>query len=479
MNNKVEEINLERVPQCNIEAEQLLLGSIITDNEVLNRVADFLKGDHFYEPIHKKIYEASLNIIEKGMHVSVVSIHSMLSKDSSYNNAGGREYIVSLVASSVSVINHIDHAKIIYDLYQKRALINIGESIVNDTYDATLNNSSEGLIEKAESKIFSLATDGFSEKNFEKISKSINESITTINRVMKSPSHTTGISSGFTDLDHKLFGFHNSDLLILAGRPSMGKTALALNLAINSCRSLNANADPDEKPGAVGFFSLEMSAEQLSTRLIAMNSGIDASNLRSGKISESDYNKLRQTAEELSNLPFYIDDSGALTISAIRTRARRLKRKHNLSILFVDYLQLVTGNVRRDNRVLEISEITLALKSLAKELSIPIVVLSQLSRAVESRDDKRPMLSDLRESGSIEQDADVVMFIYREEYYLSRKEPEAGTQKHSEWQEKLNKVNNQSEIIVAKHRNGPIGNVMLFYDSNHSKFSNLDTKHKY
>jgi replicative DNA helicase len=473
---KISEFNLERTPKCNIDAEQLLLGSILTNNEAYNQVADFLKPQHFYEVIHQKIYESFSKILDKGMHASVVSVDSMMVQDASYLDCGGKQYLAGLVARSISVISYLDHAKIIYDLYLKRILISIGEEIVNDTYDSTLSNPSTDLMEKAESKLFSLATEGVSEKGFDKISTSIKDSLATISRVMKTPSNTTGVTSGFRDLDHKLFGFHSSDLIILAGRPSMGKTALALNFAINACRSLSASSRNKEDIKSVGFFSLEMSAEQLSTRLLAMNSNVDASSLRSGKINESEYNRLRSTADELSAMPFFIDDSGSLTVSAIRTRARRLKRRNNLGILFIDYLQLITGS-NRDNRVLEISEITMGLKSLAKELSIPIVVLSQLSRAVESRDDKRPMLSDLRESGAIEQDADVVMFIYRDEYYLSRKEPSAGTDKHQEWLEKLNKVHNQAEVIVAKHRNGPIGNVLLFYDSNHSKFGDFESRY--
>lgn len=462
--------------QANIEAEQLLLGSIIANNEVLNQVADFLRAEHFYEPIHNKIYSAICSLLDKGMSASLMSLNSILMKENAYIEQGSRDYLANLVARSVIIINSLEHAKIIYDLYLKRCLIKIGEDVVNNTYEASLEKSASELMEQAEGHLFNLATDGFVERGFEKISMSVNQSLTTINRAMKSTEHTTGITTGYIDLDHKLFGFHNSDLVILAGRPSMGKTALALNLAINSCRSLYNRHKGESNPPSVGFFSLEMSSEQLSTRLLSMNSNVDASAIRTGKISETDYNSLRQNAELLSELPFFIDDSGALTISAIRTRARRLKRKHNLGILYIDYLQLISGT-SKENRVLEISEITMGLKSLAKELNIPIIVLSQLSRAVESRDDKRPMLSDLRESGAIEQDADVVMFIYRDEYYLSRKAPEAGTEKYAEWQSKMSKVSNQAEIIIAKHRNGPIGNAMLFYDSLHSKFGNLEQRY--
>ncbi len=469
-----QELSIPRITQANVEAEQLLIGSIIANNEVLNQVGDFLKSEHFYEPIHQKIYSGVTTLLEKGLSASLLSLSSILSKDEAFIALGGKEYLARIVTRSIAVVNNLDHAKIIYDLALKRSLIQIGEDIVNETYDATIKHSAAELMEGAEVKIFNLATDGFNEKGFEKVGNSISESLTSINRAMKSKENTTGVTTGYTDLDHKLFGFQNSDLIILAARPSMGKTALALNLAINACNSLHVKNKDEANPISVGFFSLEMSAEQLSTRLIAMHSNVDSTAIRSGKITESEYNSLRKHAEKLSELPFFIDDSGALTISAIRTRARRLKRKHNLGILFIDYLQLISGNNKRENRTLEVSEITMGLKSLAKELNIPIIALSQLSRAVESREDKRPMLSDLRESGAIEQDADIVMFIYREEYYLTRKQPVAGTKDYAEWQDQLNKAHNLAEIIIAKHRNGPIGNATLFYDGNHSKFGNLE-----
>jgi replicative DNA helicase len=468
---KVDE--LIRFPQFDIEAEQLLIGSILNNNEVQNQVGDFLKAEHFYEQIHQKIYEQILHLMDKGMSASVSNISSILSKDNSFNEIGGRQYLTNLQAMSIVVFNNYEHAKIIYDLYIKRNIIKIAEEVVNNTYESNISRKSSELLEEAEMKLFNLATQGFQEKGFERISKSIKDSLLTINRVMKSTSSITGITSGFKDLDDKLSGFHNSDLVILAGRPSMGKTALALNLALNSAIALASKHKDDPNPPSVGFFSLEMSSEQLATRILAMNSEIDSSRLKSGNINESDYNKLQKTSDYLSSLPLFIDDSGMLTISAIRTRARRLKRKNNLSILFIDYLQLISGNSKKENRVLEISEITVGLKSLAKELNIPIVVLSQLSRAVETREDKRPMLSDLRESGAIEQDADIVMFIYREEYYLARGiPPESSVEKHQAWQEKINKVLSEAEVIIAKHRNGPIGTVKLHYNSNHSKFGN-------
>lgn len=470
-------MEFKRVTQANIEVEQLLLGAIIANNEIYNQVGDFLLPEHFYEEIHKKIYASIDRILEKGISASVISISSILQNDPQFIALGAREYLANLAMSAITGINAFEQAKIIYDLAVKRQLITIGEDMIVDTYESSIDIASSEIMEKAESKIFALASTGAAEKSFRKISESVEESLKSISRVMKNSEHTSGITSGFVDLDNKLFGFHNSDLVILAARPSMGKTSFALNLAVNACRSLYQKNFDNPNPPSVGFFSLEMSSEQLATRLLSMYSNIDAKDLRTGKLNESDYNKLRTQAEELASLPLFIDDTGSLSISALRTRARRLKRKNNLAILFIDYLQLMNGSLKTDNRVLEISEITQGLKALAKELNIPIVVLSQLSRAVESREDKRPMLSDLRDSGAIEQDADVVMFIYRDEYYLSRKEPGSGTDKHSEWQEKLNTVHNQAEIIVAKHRNGPIGNVTLYYDATHSKFSNLDKIH--
>lgn len=461
----------------NIQAEQMLLGAVMVNNEVLNRVTEFLKSDHFYEPIHKKIYEAINVIIEKGISASPVSLANMFSGDEQFKFIGGSDYLGKLAIFATTVINAGDYGKIIYDLAVKRQLILVGEEIVTSAYNSGIDYSASEQIEAAEAKLFNLASEGLSEKGFMSLGDTILNSISSIDRAMKSPDHITGTTTGFVDLDNKLSGFHNSDLVILAARPSMGKTALLINFAMDACRSLyekHKNKGKGELP-AVGVFSLEMSAEQLATRMLSMNTKIDSSALKSGKVNEQHYNELRKQAQFMSELPFYIDDTPALTISAIRTRARRLKRKHNLGILFIDYLQLIRGsNSNADNRVMEISEITQGLKALAKELNIPIVAASQLSRAVEQREDKRPMLSDLRESGSIEQDADIVMFIYREEYYLARRQPEAGSEKHGEWLETLNKVHNLAEVIVAKHRNGPVGTVQLFYDGRYSLFKNYN-----
>ncbi len=468
---------IPRVLPSNVQAEQMLLGAILTNNELLNYVSEFLRDEHFFEPIHQKIYKAIEKITAKGLTATPITLRSMLTQDELFQEVEGAEYLAKLITMSMMVINPLDYGKIIYDLAIKRNLINIGEEVVNNAYNSSLEVEAKEQIEHAEAKLYDLASEGLNEKSFTKIGISISESLASINRAMKNNDHIIGISTGLIDLDNKLCGFHNSDLIILAGRPSMGKTAFAINLALNACNNMRLkNIRDNQEIQSVGFFSLEMSSEQLTTRLLSMCAEIDSTSLRTGILGEEKYNRLRKEANTLSELQFFIDDTPALSISAIRTRARRMKRKHNLGILFIDYLQLIRGVSKSENRVSEISEITQGLKAIAKELNIPVIALSQLSRAVELREDKKPMLSDLRESGTIEQDADIVMFIYREEYYLTRKEPAAGDAKHAAWLDKLNKVYNIADIIVAKHRNGPVGNVPLYYDSQFSKFGNLETR---
>ncbi|ADE30072.1 replicative DNA helicase [Rickettsia prowazekii] len=475
--NNDDNLSIPRVLPSNIQAEQMLLGAIITNNALLSYVSEFLRNEHFFEPIHQKIYDAIEKIIEKGLIATPITLRSMLTQDALFKEIEGEGYLAKLITMSMMVINPIDYGKIIYDLAIKRNLINIGEEVVNNAYNSSLAVAAKEQIEYAEAKLYDLTKEGLNEKSFTKVGISISESLASINRAMKNNDHVIGISTGLLDLDNKLFGFHNSDLIILAGRPSMGKTAFAINLALNTCNNMRLkNIRDNQEIKSVGFFSLEMSSEQLTTRLLSLCAEIDSTALRTGMLSEDKYNRLRKEANTLSELQFFIDDTPALSISAIRTRARRMKRKHNLGILFIDYLQLIRGVSKSENRVNEISEITQGLKAIAKELNIPVIALSQLSRAVELREDKKPMLSDLRESGTIEQDADIVMFIYREEYYLTRKEPVAGDAKHAEWLDKLNKVYNIADIIIAKHRNGPVGNVSLYYDSQFSKFGNLEKR---
>lgn len=464
---------LIRTPPSNVQAEQMLLGAILVNPDLLSQVVEFLKPPHFFELLHQKIYQAIDVITEKGLTATPITLKSMLDRDQLFQQAGGSDYLNQLATLAMMVINVQDYGRIIYDLALKRSLIQIGQDIVNVAYDSSFEHAAHQQIEQAEASLYNLASSGINERNFVKIGESIADSLVNINRAMKSSEHVIGISTGLIDLDIKLSGFHNSDLIIIAGRPAMGKTAFAINFAINACRSLQQKTQPPNLAPSVGVFSLEMSSEQLVHRLFSIQTNIDSTSLRSGKINEEHYNALRKAATELSELPFFIDDTPALSISAIRTRARKLKRKHNLGVLFIDYLQLIKGTNSKDNRVLEISEITQGLKAIAKELNIPVIALSQLSRAVEHREDKRPMLSDLRESGSIEQDADVVMFLYREEYYLKGKEPSPGDVKHAEWQNQLDKVHNITDVIIAKHRNGPTGSVQVSYETRYSKISNL------
>jgi len=468
---------IERVLPANIKAEQMLLGAVLINPTLIEQVNEFLRAEHFFEPLHQKIYNSIEIISDKGLTPSVIALKSMLDKEPLFIELKGEEYLIKLTTMAMVVINPHDYGKIIFDLAIKRNLIQIGEDIVNTAYDSTLENTGTEQLEMAESKLYHLASEGINEKSFISIKDHVVSSLDSINRAMKNSDHVTGISTGLIDLDTKLSGFHNSDLVIIAGRPGMGKTAFAINFAFNACRSLLKKAEPDLPKPSVGFFSLEMSSEQLSTRLLSMLTKVDSSLLRSGKVNEEHYNDLRRAATELAQMPFFIDDTPALTISAVRTRARKLKRKHNLGILFIDYLQLLRGSNKSENRVIEVSEITQGLKALAKELNIPVIALAQLSRAVEQREDKRPMLSDLRESGSIEQDADVVMFLYREEYYLRRQEPKQDDVKYSDWVDKLSKVHNFAEILVAKHRNGAIGNVPVYYEDRYSIVSNLEKIH--
>lgn len=477
---KLDENSLIRKIPANIQAEQMLLGAILTNNDILHKVSDLLNSDHFHEPVHKRIYDAILLIIDKGLSASPISLKNIFDKDQALIGVGGAEYLNKLVIMATSVINASDYAKIIYNLSLRRELINIGEDVVNNAFDQELEISAAEQLELAEAKLYNLSSKGQTDKGFSSLSIAINDSIAKIDKAMRNPGNLTGITTGYIKLDNKLAGFQNSDLIIIAGRPSMGKTAVAINFAINAAQYLYDKNKKENAaiPPSVGFFSLEMPAEQISRRLLATKAEIESSLLVSGRLNDNDYNKIRIQADNLSKMPLFIDDTPALSIAAIRARARRLKRKHNLAILFIDYLQLLRGTDSNINRVLEITEITQGLKAIAKELNIPVIALSQLSRAVEQREDKKPLLSDLRESGSIEQDADIVMFLYREEYYLSRQIPsETGTEKYEKWSQSMSKMHNILDIIIAKHRNGPIGEVQLYYDVPLSKISNLVDNH--
>ncbi len=463
-----------RILPHNQEAEQGLLGALLIDNRAQEKVGDFLKAGHFFLPVHQRIYDAIVKLIDRGQNASPVSLKNYFEKDEDLKEQGGAEYLAELAASVVSVINAEHYARNIYDLHLRRELISLGEEVVNEAYDHNLDVEARSTIEMAEARLYDLGESGEARGNFTTLRDSVVTAIKHAEKAFNTDGFVTGVTTGLTDMDKKLGGLQPSDLVILAGRPSMGKTALATNMAYRAAEAFATSGG--KEGGRVGFFSLEMSADQLATRILADLSGIPSDSIRKGNIKQEDFRTFAEASQKLSLVPLYIDDTPALSIGAVRTRARRLKRQHGLDMLVIDYLQLLQGSGSRqstENRVQEVSEITRGLKAIAKELQIPVLALSQLSRQVEQREDKRPQLSDLRESGSIEQDADVVMFVYREEYYLSRAEPEPGTEKHLKWQERCSAAHNVAESIIAKQRHGPIGTVRLHFEPNFTRFSDL------
>ena len=468
---KEEDKNLRIVPM-DIEAEQALLAALLTNNTAYEKISDFLKPEHFYDDINKKIFDAISKLIENNQLADPLTLKNYLLQKDEMELIGGDRYLIELAKNSPILSNTEHYGKLIYDHYQRREILNISDEIANDANTFDIETGASEIIEKAEAKLYDLSSSGESSKDFTEFSSSLRDAINSAEAAFKRDGQLSGIPTGFTDLDQLLGGFHKTDLIILAGRPSMGKTALATNIAFKMVNSKSINND--DKKNVIGFFSLEMSSEQLATRILAEDSNISSEKIRRGQLNSNDFQKIVKSSQNLGDLTLFIDDSPNLSISALRTRARRLKRKYGLDAIMIDYLQLIRPSLSRpDNRVLEIAEMTRNLKSLAKELQIPVLCLSQLSRQVEQRDDKRPQLSDLRESGAIEQDADVVMFIYREEYYQERKEPTEGTDDYQKWQEKMSKIHNVAEVLVAKQRHGPIGKVNLHFEGSTTKFSNL------
>ena len=464
------EISQKKTPY-NEEAEQYVLGGILNDNQSFENINEFLHEDHFYSEIHKKIYFFIKQFLSKSLVASPITMKSLFEKDEIFKEVEGHKYLYQISSIAMNSNNILDYAKIVYELATRRELIKIGKKITDTAYDPQNKLNADEQIEAGEQELFELASKNLSGSKMQTLSFTMLKSLQNIEYIKKNNDSILGISTGFDDLDHILSGLQSSDLIILAARPSMGKTALALNMAINSAQKLRRG----EKT-TVGFFSLEMSSEQLATRALSMISEVSSMKLRNGHFTMDEWeNKIMPASKELQDLSFLIDDAPALSISALRTRARRMKRQHNLSVLYVDYLQLLRSSSRQadGNRVIEVSEVSQGLKAIAKELNIPVIALSQLSRAVEQREDKRPQLSDLRESGSIEQDADIVMFLYREAYYLKRKEPvDDNQERHNLWLNKVSAVDNLAQIIIAKQRNGPIGNVTLYYDDRTTKFKN-------
>ena len=465
----------------NIEAEQALLGAILVNNQAADKVTGFLESEHFFEPVHGRIYESAAKLIERGQLASPVTLKAYFENDGALDDIGGAQYLARLAGAAVTIINAEDYGRTIHDLALRRELIHIGEDMVNTAFDPAVDEPALTQIEQTEQQLFHLAEAGSLEGGFQAFASSLTQATRMVEAAYKREGRLTGVATGLKDLDTNLGGLHRADLIVLAGRPSMGKTALATNIAFDAASAYHrAHKEGGDRAGSdgavIGFFSLEMSAEQLATRILAEQTKIPSSKLRRGQLGNEDFLQLVKVSQELEEMPFFIDDTPALTITALRTRARRLKRTQGLGLVVVDYLQLLrpAAGTRPDNRVQEISEITRGFKTLAKELDVPVLALSQLSRAVEQRDDKRPHLADLRESGAIEQDADVVMFIYREEYYLGRRQPEPDTKAHEDWLAKMERVHNVAEIIIAKQRHGPTGMVKLQFDGATTKFRDLD-----
>src|ERR1700751_5565842 len=464
----------------NIEAEQSLLGAILVNNDAFYRVSDFLEPKHFFEPLHQTIYETASSLIRMGKVATPVTLKTFLPADIDIGGMTVSQYLARLAAEATTIINAQDYGRTIYDLSLRRDLIGIGEDMVNVAFDAPVDFAPRAQIEDAERRLSDPAESGRYDGGFQKFSQALTVAVDMAAKAFQRDGKLSGIATGLRDLDTKMGGLQHSDLIIVAGRPGMGKTSLATNIAYNVAKAYvpELQADGTTKAahgGCVGFFSCEMSGEQLATRILAERSGIPSSSIRRGGISELDFEKIRECSIELQSLPFYVDETGGLSISQLTARARRLKRQKGLDLIVIDYIQLLSGSGKRgnDNRVQEITEITTNLKALAKELNVPVIALSQLSRQVENRDDKRPQLADLRESGSIEQDADVVLFVYREEYYLANKEPRPGTPEHETWQGELERAHGKAEVIIGKQRHGPTGTVELQFEASVTRFGAL------
>ena len=456
----------------NIEAEQSVIGSILVSNDIFDDVSPIINYTKFYDPIHQKIFLAIENLISKGMLANPITLKNYFENDKNLIELEGHEYLVKITKFSTSLRQAIEYAKIIYDMHVRRELIKISEATIDNASNKNIDLPGEKIIEDSEKLLFDLAERGSFSKSFVKFDIALNQTIEMASRAFKSTEGIVGVPTGLTDLDDRLGGLHNQDLVIIGGRPSMGKTALATNIAFHAAKNIQ---DKGLK-SSVAFFSLEMSSEQLSTRILSEQSRIKSNDIRRGKISEEQFDKFIETSKNISELPLYIDETPAISIAAISNRARRIKRLFGCELVVVDYIQLMRAtNIRNEGRVQEISEITQGLKAIAKELNVPVLAVSQLSRAVEQRDDKKPQLSDLRESGSIEQDADVVMFVYREAYYLERKEPRPATVEHAEWQAKMNEISNLAEIMISKQRHGPTGNIKVEFESMFTKFRDIQT----
>ena len=463
----------EKKMPCNIEAEQAVIGSILVSNEIYDEISSIVDAQKFHDPMHVKIFETIEKLISKGLLANPITLKNYFENNEGLKELGGQEYLIKITKFATSAKQAIDYGNIVYQMHVRRELIKISETVLNEASNNEITSTGEEIIQNAEKSLFDLAERGHFNRSFLKFDNALKQTIEMAKNAYQNEEGIVGVPTGLTDLDSRLGGLHKQDLVIIAGRPSMGKTALATNIAFYAAKNI-------EKKGTkstVAFFSLEMSSEQLSTRILSEQSRIRSNDIRRGKVSEKEFEKFIETSKNIYDLPLYIDETPAITIAAISNRSRRIKRLFGLDLIVVDYIQLMrSGNKKNDGRVQEISEITQSLKALAKELDVPVLALSQLSRAVEQRDDKKPQLADLRESGSIEQDADVVMFVYREAYYLERKEPTLGSVEHADWQQKMDEISSLAEIMIGKQRHGPTGNVKVEFEAMYTKFKDLENK---
>ena len=463
-----------------IEAEQQLLGALLTNNDVFDRISQILKPEHFYEPVHSRVFEIASERIRKNALASPVTLKAFMENDAGLKDLGGPAYLARLAAAAISAYAARDYAQMIREFALRRDLIALGQDISARAASVRVEDDAEEQIKAAEQTLYKLGEQGVAERGFQSFLKAVTGAVDAAAAAYQRDGQLSGIPTGLIDLDRKMGGLNNSDLIILAGRPSMGKTSLATNIAFNIAKAHKSGEMPDGtvgsvEGGVVGFFSLEMSAEQLAARILSEASEVPSHQIRSGDMTEEEFRRFVQAANDLQSCPLYIDDTPALPINQLAARARKLKRTHGLDLIIVDYLQLLKAASARDSRVNEVSEITQGLKAVAKELNLPVIALSQLSRQVESREDKRPQLSDLRESGSIEQDADIVMFVFREEYYREREKPaDHELEKLAKWQEVMNAVHGKAEVIIGKQRHGPIGTVELAFEGRFTRFGNLE-----
>ena len=466
--------NSQKQMPCNIEAEQAVIGSILVSNNIYDEISPIVDSQKFFDPIHSKIFLIIETLISKGLLANPITLKNHFENNEGLKELGGQEYLIKITKFATSVKQAIDYANIVQEMHVRRELITISESVLDEASNSNeVSKSGEEMIQDAEKSLFDLAERGHFNQSIMKFDSALKQTIEMAKSAYQNDEGIVGVPTGLTDLDSKLGGMHKQDLIIIAGRPSMGKTALATNIAFHAAKHIEKKS----AKSTVAFFSLEMSSEQLSTRILSEQSRIRSNDIRRGKVSEIEFEKFIETSKNIFELPLYIDETPAITIATISNRSRRIKRLFGLELIVVDYIQLMRSGGRKDyNRVQEISEITQGLKALAKELNVPVLALSQLSRQVEQRDDKKPQLSDLRESGSIEQDADVVMFVFREAYYLERKEPAVGSIEHAEWRQKMDEISSLADIMISKQRHGPTGNVKVEFEAIYTKFKDLENK---